>query len=223
MQKMHERRIPGPTWLPILAALVVSLSWKSAADQVETQNGDRYYGKVVSLNADTLVIQSDVLGTVRVPRGQVAHITLGNLPATSSTRPATNVVVPRPAAATATNRAPDLMVMRNQLSTNSNLIQQVEAQFLAGADPAAKAKFNELLGGYLSGKLNINDIRAQAQAASDQIKSMRKDLGSEADIALDGYLAILDQFLKETAPAAGAGTNSARTTARSKPGGVSED
>ena len=31
------------------------------ADQVEMQNGDRYVGKVLLLNADTLVVDSDVL------------------------------------------------------------------------------------------------------------------------------------------------------------------
>ncbi len=208
--------------LPILAALLVILPLRSAADQVEMQNGDRYYGKVVSLNTDTLVIQSDVLGTLRVARGHVAHITLGNIPGTSSPRPATNAVVPGPAAANATNRAPDVLPMRNQLSANSNLIQQVEAQFLAGADPEAKAKFNELLGGYLSGKLNINDIRAQAQSASDQIRAMRKELGSEMGIALDGYLAILDHFLKETAPGPGTATNSSATV-RPGPNRAPED
>lgn len=31
------------------------------ADQIEMSNGDRYVGRVVSMNADTLVLQSDVL------------------------------------------------------------------------------------------------------------------------------------------------------------------
>ncbi len=180
------------------------------ADQVEMQNGDRYYGKVISLNADTLVIQSDVLGILRVPRRNVAQINLGALPVAKAPAlsPTTNGLAPAQTAPTSTNRSPDLAAMRNQLGANSNVIQQVEAQFLAGADPEAKAKFNELLGGYLSGKLTINDIRAQAQSASDQIRAMRQDLGSEAGIALDGYLAILDHFLKDTSPAPGTATNS---------------
>src|SRR5207248_190668 len=56
--------------------------------------------------------------------------------------------------------APEL----GQLRAHSNLIQQVEAQFLSGADPAAKNKFNELMGGLISGKLKVNDIRVEAKS-----------------------------------------------------------
>src|SRR5262249_5067212 len=42
------------------------------ADQVHMQNGDNYYGKIVSLDGDTLVLQSDVLGTIQVPRAKIA-------------------------------------------------------------------------------------------------------------------------------------------------------
>src|SRR6516162_9652696 len=56
------------------------------ADQVEMQNGDRYVGKVLSLNSDTLILQNDVLGTMHLPRSKVTSINLGSvLPQT--TRP----------------------------------------------------------------------------------------------------------------------------------------
>src|SRR6266702_4560980 len=68
------------------------------ADQVETQSGDRYVGKVLSVNADTLVLQSEVLGTVRLPRAKVAQIILGtNAPAVSPVLPAS--ALPHPTAA----------------------------------------------------------------------------------------------------------------------------
>ena len=89
----------------------------------------------------------------------------------------------------------------------TNLIQQVQTQFLSEASPEAKDKFNELVGGLLSGKLTVNDIRAQAQAAADQVRAAKRDGGDNAGLALDGYLAILDQFLSETAPAGGSATN----------------
>jgi hypothetical protein len=87
------------------------------------------------------------------------------------------------------------------------MLQQVEAQFLNDASPEARAKFNELMGGFLSGKLSVNDIRAQAQTTADQVRSLRKDLGEDAGSLIDGYLSILDTFLKETAPPKGALTN----------------
>lgn len=87
----------------------------------------------------------------------------------------------------------------SQLGTNSSVVAQVQKQFLADAGPEANAKFNELLGGLMSGKVSLYDLRSQAQAASQQMRAMRKDLGEDAGPALDGYLEILDKFLAETA------------------------
>ena len=55
--------------------------------------------------------------------------------------------------------------------TNAATIEQVRQQMLAGADPAANQKYNEMLGGLMSGKLSVNDIRAQARTPS--IKSTK--------------------------------------------------
>src|SRR5712691_661739 len=56
------------------------------ADQVEMQNGDRYAGKVLALNTNTVVLQSDVLGLVNLPREKVANIALGTVMATNVVR-----------------------------------------------------------------------------------------------------------------------------------------
>jgi hypothetical protein len=79
-------------------------------------------------------------------------------------------------------------------------MKQVQSQFLSGADPEAKDKFNELFGGLLSGKLNVSDIRAEAQSAAERLRAARKDLGNESGFMIDSYLAILDHFVRETAP-----------------------
>jgi hypothetical protein len=169
------------------------------ADQIEMHNGDKYNAKVVSMNNESIVIQSDVLGTVKLPRGQVANVTVGapvNAAPTAATQsnlqPARTA---RPAAATQTN---DISSGARQLTAQTNLIEQVQNQYLAGADPAAKAKFNELLTGLSTGTLNMNDLRAQAKTAADQLRALKKESGGSADEALDSYLAILDSFLKET-------------------------
>lgn len=210
-----------------MALLLASNAGRLRADQVEMQNGDRYAGKVVSLNADTLVIQSDVLGAVRLPRAKVALIALGANTATNPARLAamTNLPVqlspPAPTNA-APGPAPEIAAALSQLGAHSNLLQQVQSQFLSGAGPEAKEKFNELLGGLMSGNLSVNDLRAQAQSAADQLRAVKGELGGETGWALDGYLAILNRFLKETAPVGDAVTNAPASSSKTMPGTVLE-
>jgi hypothetical protein len=68
-------------------------------------------------------------------------------------------------------------------------------------------KFNELLDGLSSGKIDMSELRAEAQTAADQLRAEKKDMGTDPTGETDLYLSILDSFLKETAPA-DAGTNS---------------
>jgi hypothetical protein len=213
--------------VPIQHRLIVSLaalflvvpSQNSRGDQVETQNGDRYVGKVLSMSGDMLVLQSELLGTVRLPRAKVAHITLGTnapIPSTPVTVP-TNGNASQTASLAVTNANPDLAAALHQLGSNSNLIRQVEAQFLSGSGPEAKDKFDELMGGLLSGKLTVNDIRAEAKSVADQMRAARKELGEEGGgFMIDSYLAILDNFLKETTPNVAPATNSAVPPAKSR-------
>jgi hypothetical protein len=187
--------------------VVCSAAELAFAEQVQMRNGDQYFGSVVSLNKDTLVVQSDVLGTVRLPRNKVAFIDFGANPQVrdSGISSVPNSIAHSPALVV-TNGA-NFSASLQQLGGTSNVLQQIETQYLGDAGPEAKAKFNDLLGGYLSGKLSVNDIRAQAQATADQVRSLRKDLGEDAGGMIDGYLAILDSFLKETAPSSTAATN----------------
>jgi Fe-S-cluster containining protein len=207
----------------VCAALALFLSpGRLRADQVEMQNGDRYAGHVLSLNTNTVVLQSDVLGTVRLPRAKVAVIMLGSMPASSpSLASLTNA--PVIALSTApTNKPPKPSPAFAQLGASTNLIQQVQKQFLSGAGPEANDKFNELLGGLMSGKLSVNDIRAEAKTAADQLRALKRDGGEEAGFATDAYLAILDHFLKETAPSASA-TNAPASLPASKPPSEEEE
>ena len=170
------------------------------------QNGDRYVGKVLSLDTNALVLQSDVLGTVHLPRAKVAHVTLGSAATTNMQTSAASVAV--------TNV--DLSASLRQLGANTNFIQQVQAQFLSAAGPEANNKFNEMVGGLMSGKLTMNDIRVEAKSAADQLKQLKGELGEDGGWALDGYLAILENFLRETAPSAPA-TNVSRPLPQAKP------
>jgi hypothetical protein len=184
--------------------LLLAAPFRTWGDQIEMQNGDRYVGQVLSLDAKTVVLQSAVLGTVRVARSKVAVITLG--PAAATNSPALTL----PAATAGTNAAPAL----RGLGANTNLIQQVQKQFLSGAGPEANDKFNELLGSLMSGKLSVEDIRTEAKAAADQLRALQRESGEDAGFATGAYLAILDHFLKETAPSVAA-TNGPGTSPKS--------
>jgi hypothetical protein len=190
----------------ILAALWIH------ADQVEMQNGERYLGEVLSLDTNTLVLRSDVLGKVRLPRDKVALVTFGAHTTTNIARaiPPPAKTLPAAASLALTNGTTDLSASLHQLGANTNFIRQIQAQFLADAGPEANNKFNEMIGGLLSGKLTVNDIRAEAKSAANQIKELKRDLGDDAGGAFDGYLAILENFLRETAPPNLSVTNAAR-------------
>jgi hypothetical protein len=201
-------------------ALLLLMAGPTRADQVEMLNGDRYIGKVLSLDNDTLVLQNEVLGTVRLPRGKVALITFRANPAANPAQAATtstNRLAHLPALAS-TNANADVTAALRQLGANTNLIRQVQSQFLAGAGPEANAKFNELLSGLMTGKLSVNDIRREAKTAADQIRAARKDLGEEAGSAIDGYLAIIDSFLKETETMEGDATKQPALSPKSRNG-----
>jgi hypothetical protein len=171
-------------------------------------NGDRYVGTVLSLNTNTLLLHSEVLGDVTLPRGKVALITLR--PAAVTNRASSPVAVnsaPRQLPTARTNAAPEqLPAGFGLLAANTNLVAKVTGPLLDGAGPEAKAKFNELFGGLMSGTVSVDDIRAQARSAVEQVKALKKESGDDTGM-LDGYLTILEKFLGETP--AGATTNAA--------------
>lgn len=199
----------GVAWL-ILAAPV-----RGFGDQVEMQNGDHYVGKVLALNGTTLVVQNDVLGTLRLPREKVAVITFGPVPAAQ--RPPTaggsGTVLGRPSAAS-NNAAPEASSPFRQLAAHTNMVKQIQSQFLSDAGPEANKKFEELLNGLMTGKLNMDDLRSQAQSAADQLRALKRESGEDPGFAVDSYLAILDHFLKSTPPSGQSGTN---TTSKAMP------
>jgi len=200
------------------SALVLSLVPWLGADQVEMQNGDRYLGKVLSLTTNQLVIQSDVLGKLTLPRDKVALITLGATAKTNGLRAAssTSAQVSTPPEAP-TNPNPDLSAALRRLGSNTNMAQQVREQLLAGAGPDANKKFDELLSGLASGKLNLDGIRSEAKSAASQWRALKKELGPDASGPLDAYLEILDNFLKEAAPPAGSVPSATVTQPSPKP------
>ena len=174
------------------------------ADQVEMQNGDRYFGKVLSMSADTVVLESDVLGRINVPRKKVASLALGTNATAPKVAPgATQISVSTDHPTTASSAAlvgtnVDLSAAFRNAGANTNFVRQIREQMLAGS-PEAAGKYDELVDGLMTGKLNLNDIRREAKSSADQLRALKHDLGPEAGDSLDVYLNVLDTFLKDTA------------------------
>jgi hypothetical protein len=174
------------------------------ADLVEMQNGDRYSGKVLSVSADTVVLESEVLGKINVPRKKVASLAFGTNAAapTAAANIArvsapTNLPAAAPAAALA-NTNVDLSAALRRLGANTNFVAQIRQQMLTGS-PEAAGKYDEMVNGLMSGELNLNDLRREAKSNADQLRELKRDLGPEAGDSIDAYLGVLDNFLKETA------------------------
>jgi hypothetical protein len=211
---MNLKKFAGPARAAAIqtqcALLLLGIALGARGDQVEMTNGDRYVGRVLTLGSDTLLLQSEVLGTLRLPRGRISTITLEPGAAGPGTNPARlapgqlrSNSVSRVSSATSTNATAQFSAAMRQLSSNSNVIHQVQDQLLTGAGPEAQTKFNDLVGGLMSGKIDLGELRAQAKSTLDQAKRTRSDMGEEGGAMLDSYLAILDSFLKETDPGAG--------------------
>ena len=184
------------------ALLALAATPALRADVLEMQNGDRYSGQILSMSADTVVLKSEILGKINVPRSKVASLTLG---ASSKIAPASNRApisistnmssVASATALTGTNA--NISAAFQQLGPNTNFVGQVRQQLLTG-NPEAAAKYDEMVSGLLTGQLRLSDVRREAQNSAAQLRALKQELGPEADDALDGYLQILDSFLKET-------------------------
>jgi len=204
MKAFSFRHTGSAVVLGILTLAVISCP----ADQVEMQNGDRYTGKVLSLNEKSLILDNAVLGKITLPRDKAAVVRVG----TEREKAANASATKSPSKAGVARPADPVLA---DLASHSNLIQQVQRQFLAGADPAAQQKFGDLVTGLLDGTVTVEDVRREARSAADQVRARKKELGPDAGFALDGYLAVLDRFLKES-PAAPGGTTNA-TAPKSHP------
>jgi hypothetical protein len=189
------------------------------ADQVVMRNGDTYNGKVLSVTTNVVVLQNDNLGSVTLARSKINGISFGNGNGTakgsSPVASSTGIQIGQPVT-TKTNAGSDLTTALRGIGDQTNLIQQVQSQFLGSASPEAISKFNELLNGLSTGKIDLNGLRAEAQSAADQLRSLQKDSGPDASDAMDSYLAILDSFLQEI-PAVNVPTNSSNTVPKAKP------
>lgn len=200
-------------------ALVLPLQ----ADTIELSNGDVVSGKVISLDGQHLVLQSELLGELKLAREKVSAIHLGDKPVIARNAAS---VVPAQAAATpaldpkvqkvlgSVPSSDDVLKQLQGGGVNPQMIGELQTKFPLLNTPEAGQYFNDTLGGLMTGKLNIQDVRKDAITARDGLVDLQKDLGPEG-AALNGYLSILNKFIRETEPAP-----TAKPPAKDKPANV---
>lgn len=205
------------------ALAICAVLFSARADEVVMQNGDHYYGKVMSLTTNSLLLQSEMLGSINLPRAKVNLVTFGVNAPTNSARPSPlTTTASRLPAPVNTNKTSDLSATLLSLKADTNLVRQVQADYLSAATPEANQKFNQTLNGLASGKLTINDLRAEARTAADQLRAFKRELGQDAGSELDDYLDVLDRFLRETESTAGPKTKPISRPAKPEPASENE-
>jgi hypothetical protein len=182
--------------------LFVAAPWLRA-DEVAMKNGDRYFGRVLSVTADTVVLESEILGVINVPRKKVTSLALGTnaaAPKTPAGVAADSVLtnLPAPPSAVLANTSAVLSAAFRNLGANTNFILQIRQQFLAG-NPGAASNYDALVGSLINGTMDMDDLRREAQSAAEQLRELKRALGPQAGGSFDPYLEELDNFLKETA------------------------
>lgn len=181
-------------WL--LCLPVMMLAHMLLADQVRMSNGDVLNGSVRSLDGKVLVLVSETLGELKLPRGSVAQIVLGDVPATAPLPNRNDRTVPK---GTAANVSDPVSQLRRE-GLNANTLEELTAKFPLLASPEVQKYFGQKVGGLISGSLNVQDIRKDAIQAVEQANELKRGLGPEAAQALDAYLGILEAFIDESAP-----------------------
>jgi hypothetical protein len=199
--------------LILACGLFLAAAFATRADVLELVNGDQFRGTVLSLTQSNVEFQSESLGRITLPRDKVARVTfrepavatpvakpIGTNTPSHATGPSlimagTNHLSPAPAPGSAEAALQQL----RQNGLDPKLVTQVQQQVFGQANPEAAQKFDELMGGLMSGAINIQDLRAQAQTSIQQIQDAKQALGPDLGDMFDGYLAILQNFVTETA------------------------
>lgn len=86
-----------------------------------------------------------------------------------------------------------------QEGTPPGLTEQLQLLLPGFATPDVQAYFNQTVDGLSTGSITLDDLRKDAINARDQLKELQDDLGPSGQ-ALDGYRAILENFIRKTQP-----------------------
>jgi hypothetical protein len=183
--------------LSLLGLVCAVLAPRLRAESIVLINGDTLTGRVLSLDAKEVKIESELLGPVTLARARVATIQLLDQPLPPAGPPKS-----KPAEASKPAAAGSVDALLKQLQTggvDAGTMKSLQDQLPLLASPEVSQYFNEKVGGLMSGKIGIADIRKDASKARDELRDLKKDLGPHG-AALDAYLSILEGFLNKTEP-----------------------
>ena len=161
-------------------------------------------GKVLSLDAKVLKLQSGVLGEITLQREKVVTIRLGDPSKQGRQSSDASHRAATPSAST-TPKAPAIPTVEDVLKQlqiegiDAKTMGAIQGQFPLLANPEVQAYLGEKVTGLASGTIGIQDIRKDAVKVRDEIVDLKKDLGPQGD-ALNGYLSILESFIRRTDP-----------------------
>lgn len=216
-----------------LTSFAIGFGTATHADQVEMLNGDRYSGKVVALESNTVVLHSEVLGKVRIRRDHVASLSFGARQPQATAQTVNTSGVPKappvPVVSPGSGPNPPLDLqssLSHQITANPHLVREIQSQVLAGAGPKALQKYDSLVSGLSSGTLNVADLRKEAASVATQLRQLRGHGDDDSAAIFDEYLELLDAFVDETKtatpPAKPASTANPVSATSAKPGTVVE-
>lgn len=180
------------------ALLLVAAASSLRADTIQLSNGDTLNGRVVSLDAKTLRLRSEIHGELSVPRSKVAAIYFGSVKPPVA-KPPLAAAAAQPAAVGTVQQA--LGALQGQGALNAQQMNDLQKLMPLLDTPEGQKLLTEKLNGLLTGTLSVEDIRRDAVTARRQITDLQKELGPAADPSLNSYLHLIDQFLQQTGPA----------------------
>jgi hypothetical protein len=194
----------------LCAFLFIGLGNIAWGDKVYLLNSDQLNGKVVSLNDKELILKSDTLGEIKIPREKIMTIHLGEvkIPYQMYPEPPTFNALPYPTLAPTTlqpsaekQREPGLEDIFKKLQNSKELsgnIEKLEGEFPLLMVPEVRKYFDDTVGGLITGEVSIESLRKQAIEARNQVKELEAELGPQGADALKPYMSILDKFIRES-------------------------
>ncbi|MEO8426517.1 MAG: hypothetical protein ABI651_05315 [Verrucomicrobiota bacterium] len=178
-------------FLKVLAGAICLLPALLKADVIELINGDRYYGSLIAVTQTNVELKSEIQGKMNIPRDKVATIIFRETAAQKADFAKSGSGQKK---AKITAMTDELRAQGIDPKDTSKLPEEI----LSGANPEATEQFKEMVAGLMTGQISVDSIRAQAQKSVEEIQAMKEDLGAEAGELLDGYLLVLENFLKES-------------------------
>ena len=206
-------------WL--LGFLILCPAVLVRADRLQLANGDEIEGQMLEMSDGEVKFKHSILGTFTIPRAKIHAIELGDqrggkrIMADGSKADAetpeeivkrlvnpdlNRAKVKEIAKGAKQHGTPDAAIEQlRREGVSGGTMQMLQAMLPGFGSPVVQKHFEDRVTGLMSGSIGIQDIRAEAIDARDQLKELMDDLGPGGE-ALKGYYGILDGFIEETDP-----------------------